>query len=213
MNIWHDVDPETIKPEDFDAAIEIPKGSNCKYELDKKGGFRRLDRVLYTATHYPANYGFIPRTYADDGDPLDVLVLCSEAIYPMTLVRCYPIGAMRMIDSGKLDDKIIVTRPMRELPLFMNYRTIFSMKSGTSLWCISNWSISRLRSRSFSIRQRQSRLLPMRLKHTDSCGENNGFISGKEAPACIVFWLLKMMRELRMRSQHRQKCGSLKHVV
>ena len=107
MNIWHDVDPETIKPEDFDAAIEIPKGSNCKYELDKKSGFRRLDRVLYTATHYPANYGFIPRTYADDGDLLDVLVLCSEAIYPMTLVRCYPIGAMRMIDSGKLDDKII----------------------------------------------------------------------------------------------------------
>ena len=107
MNIWHDIDPNVIGPEDFTAVIEISKGSRCKYELDKKSGMLLLDRVLYTATHYPANYGFIPRTYADDGDPLDVLVLCSEQIIPMTLVRVYPIGAMRMIDSGKLDDKII----------------------------------------------------------------------------------------------------------
>ena len=107
MNIWHDIDPEAITPESFTAVIEIPKGSSCKYELDKKTGLLRLDRVLYTATHYPANYGFIPRTYADDGDPLDVLVLCSEQIFPMTLVEVYPIGAMRMIDGGKLDDKII----------------------------------------------------------------------------------------------------------
>ena len=82
-------------------------GSQCKYELDKENGLLRLDRVLYTSTHYPANYGFIPRTFADDGDPLDVLVLCSEPIMPMTLVRVYPIGVMRMIDSGALDDKII----------------------------------------------------------------------------------------------------------
>ena len=107
MNIWHDIDPNVIKSDDFTAVIEISKGSRCKYELDKKSGMLLLDRVLYTATHYPANYGFIPRTYADDGDPLDVLVLCSEQIIPMTLVRVYPIGAMRMIDSGKLDDKII----------------------------------------------------------------------------------------------------------
>ena len=107
MNIWHDMDPAEINPSDFSAVIEIPKGSSCKYELDKKTGLCRLDRVLYTATHYPANYGFIPRTYADDGDPLDVLVLCDAPIYPMTLVRAYPIGAMRMIDGGKLDDKII----------------------------------------------------------------------------------------------------------
>ena len=107
MNIWHDIDPSVISPDDFTAVIEIPKGSRCKYELDKNSGMLLLDRVLYTATHYPANYGFIPRTYADDGDPLDVLVLCSEQIIPMTLVRVYPIGAMRMIDSGKLDDKII----------------------------------------------------------------------------------------------------------
>ena len=107
MNIWHDIDPAEITPTDFTAVIEIPKGSSCKYELDKKTGIMRLDRVLYTATHYPANYGFIPRTYADDGDPLDVLVLCSEPIYPLTLVQVYPIGAMRMIDGGSLDDKII----------------------------------------------------------------------------------------------------------
>ena len=107
MNIWHDIDPAEITPTDLTAVIEIPKGSSCKYELDKKTGIMRLDRVLYTATHYPANYGFIPRTYADDGDPLDVLVLCGEAIYPMTLVQVYPIGCMRMIDGGKEDDKII----------------------------------------------------------------------------------------------------------
>jgi len=107
MNIWHDMNPEQIRPNDFSAVIEISKGSQCKYELDKETGLLRLDRVLYTSTHYPANYGFIPRTFADDGDPLDVLVLCTESIQPMTLVRVYPIGVMRMIDSGALDDKII----------------------------------------------------------------------------------------------------------
>ncbi|MBQ9112691.1 MAG: inorganic diphosphatase [Clostridia bacterium] len=107
MNIWHDISPEEITPSDFTAVIEIPKHSNCKYELDKHTGLLRLDRILYTSTHYPANYGFIPRTYADDGDPLDVLVLCDEPIQPLTLVRVYPIGVMRMIDSGALDDKII----------------------------------------------------------------------------------------------------------
>ena len=107
MNIWHDMDPSAITPTDFNAVIEIPKGSKCKYELDKYTGLLKLDRILYTSTHYPANYGFIPRTYADDGDPLDVLVLCSEPIYPLTLIRVYPIGVMRMIDGGKMDDKII----------------------------------------------------------------------------------------------------------
>ncbi|MBQ7383928.1 MAG: inorganic diphosphatase [Clostridia bacterium] len=107
MNIWHDIDPAVITPDDFSAVIEIPKGSNCKYELDKYTGLLRLDRVLYTSTHYPANYGFIPRTYADDGDPLDVLVLCSQPIQPLTLIRVFPIGVMRMIDGGATDDKII----------------------------------------------------------------------------------------------------------
>ena len=107
MNIWHDIDSSRIAPTDFQAVIEIPKGSKCKYELDKDTGLLKLDRILYTSTHYPANYGFIPRTFADDGDPLDVLVLCSEPIYPLTLMRVYPIGVMRMIDGGKMDDKII----------------------------------------------------------------------------------------------------------
>jgi inorganic pyrophosphatase len=107
MNIWHDIDPSEIGSTEFTAVIEIPKGSQCKYELDKHTGLLRLDRVLYTSTHYPANYGFIPRTYADDGDPLDVLVLCSMTLYPLTLVTVRPIGVMRMIDSGKLDDKVI----------------------------------------------------------------------------------------------------------
>ena len=107
MNIWHDISTDRIKPDNFSALIEIPKGSNCKYELDKESGILRLDRILYTSTHYPHNYGFIPRTYADDGDPLDVLVICSVPIHPMTLIQVYPIGNMRMIDGGKLDDKII----------------------------------------------------------------------------------------------------------
>ncbi len=107
MNIWHDMNPEQVTASDFTAVIEIPKGSKCKYELDKYTGLLKLDRILYTSTHYPANYGFIPRTFADDGDPLDVLVLCSEPVYPLTLIRVYPIGVMRMIDDGKMDDKII----------------------------------------------------------------------------------------------------------
>ena len=106
-NIWHDISPSRIQPEDFVAVIEIPKGSKKKYELDKETGLIMLDRVLYTSTHYPANYGFIPRTYGDDRDPLDVLVLCSEAIDPLTLVRCYPIGVISMIDNGRHDEKII----------------------------------------------------------------------------------------------------------
>ena len=106
-NIWHDISPSRIQPEDFVAVIEIPKGSKKKYELDKETGLIILDRVLHTSTHYPANYGFIPRTYGDDGDPLDVLVLCSEEIDPLTLVRCYPIGYISMLDGGKNDEKII----------------------------------------------------------------------------------------------------------
>ena len=106
-NIWHDISPKRISPEDFVAVIEIPKGGKNKYEMDKETGLLRLDRVLYTSTHYPANYGFIPRTYAADNDPLDVLVLCQETIVPMTLVRCYPIGVVKMLDNNEVDEKII----------------------------------------------------------------------------------------------------------
>ena len=101
MNIWHDISPKRITPEDFICVIEISKGSRNKYELDKDTGLLILDRILHTSTHYPANYGFIPRTYGDDGDPLDVLLLCSEAVQPLTLVRAYPIGVISMLDNGK----------------------------------------------------------------------------------------------------------------
>ena len=107
MNIWHDISPKRITTDKFYAVIEISKGGKNKYELDKETGLLKLDRVLFTSTHYPANYGFIPRTYADDGDPLDVLVLCSETIQPMTLVECKPIGVLTMIDDNHNDEKII----------------------------------------------------------------------------------------------------------
>ncbi len=107
MNIWHDISPKKISKDRFTAVIEIPKGSKIKYELDKETGFLMMDRILYTSTHYPANYGFIPRTYAADGDPLDVLVLCSETLVPLALVTCVPIGVIKMSDNGADDEKII----------------------------------------------------------------------------------------------------------
>lgn len=122
MNIWHDIAPQRITRKSFDAVIEISKGSKMKYELDKETGMLFLDRVLYTSTHYPANYGFIPRTYAEDNDPLDVLVLCSEQIEPMALVRCYPIGVISMVDNGAPDDKIIAI-PFND-PTYNDYKDI-----------------------------------------------------------------------------------------
>lgn len=107
MNIWKDIDPKRITSTAFVAVIEISKGSKKKYELDKETGLIILDRVLYTSTHYPANYGFIPLTYSEDNDPLDVLVLCQESLDPLTLVRCYPIGIIKMIDGVSVDEKII----------------------------------------------------------------------------------------------------------
>ena len=122
MNIWHDIEPERIYPTDFTAVVEISKGSNMKYELDKKTGMLSLDRVLFTATYYPMNYGFIPRTYGNDNDLLDVLILCSAPIQPMTLVRCYPIGVMTMEDSGMGDEKIIAI-PYSD-PTYMSYTSV-----------------------------------------------------------------------------------------
>ena len=121
-NIWHDISPKRITPEEFIAVVEIPKGSKKKYELDKETGLIILDRILHTSTHYPANYGFIPRTFGDDLDPLDVLVLCSEPLEPLTLVRCYPIGMISMIDSGRNDEKIIAI-PVND-PTYNGYRDI-----------------------------------------------------------------------------------------
>ncbi len=122
MNIWHDVSADRMKEDDFIAVIEISKGSKNKYELDKQTGFLILDRVLYTSTHYPANYGFIPRTYSEDLDPLDVLVLSSETIRPLALCRCYPIGMLTMMDDGFVDNKIIAI-PFKE-PSWSDYKDI-----------------------------------------------------------------------------------------
>ena len=129
MNIWHDIAPERIKSDDFVACIEISKGGKNKYEMDKETGLLRLDRVLYTATHYPANYGFIPRTFADDRDPLDVLVLCQEDIVPMTLVRCYPIGVIKMVDEESIDEKILAV-PFRD-PSLSCYHDISQLPAHT----------------------------------------------------------------------------------
>ena len=122
MNIWHDIDSKRITPDDFVTVIEISKGSKKKYELDKETGLILLDRILYTSTHYPANYGFIPRSFGDDGDPLDVLVLCSESLEPLTLVRCYPIGYISMLDGGRNDEKIIAS-PFGD-PTYNHYKDI-----------------------------------------------------------------------------------------
>jgi inorganic pyrophosphatase len=104
---WHDVSPGNEVPRDFQAVIEIPLGSNVKYELDKPTGLLKVDRIIHSAVFYPANYGFIPQTYAEDSDPLDVLVLCQEPVQPLSLIRARAIGLMTMIDSGASDDKII----------------------------------------------------------------------------------------------------------
>ena len=129
MNIWHDMREERIQPENFFAVIEIENGSKTKYELDKETGMLMLDRILYTSTHYPASYGFIPRTYADDGDPLDVLVLCSEPIAPLSLVQVYPIGVITMIDNGRNDEKIIAI-PFND-PTYNGYRSIDALPTHT----------------------------------------------------------------------------------
>lgn len=107
MHPWHDVTPGENLPNEFTAIIEIPMGSKVKYELDKETGLLKLDRMLYSAVYYPANYGFIPQTYAEDDDPLDVLVLCQEPVDPLTIVRARNIGLMTMIDQGKKDHKIL----------------------------------------------------------------------------------------------------------
>src|SRR3989440_12017484 len=140
---WHDVTPGEHLPAEFTAVIEIPMGSSVKYELDKKTGLLRLDRILYSAVYYPANYGFIPQTLAEDDAPLDVLVLCQEAVAPLTLVNARAIGLMTMMDSGKKDHKILAVavddpeyngfREAKELPLhrltmlrrfFQDYKTL-----------------------------------------------------------------------------------------
>ncbi len=107
MNPWHDVRVGSEVPEIVNAIIEIPKNTRAKYELDKESGLLKLDRVLYASMYYPANYGFIPQTYCDDDDPLDILILSSITIQPLCLVEAKVIGVMRMVDGDEKDDKII----------------------------------------------------------------------------------------------------------
>jgi inorganic pyrophosphatase len=119
---WHDVTLPQDLAEWFPAFIEIPKGSKVKYELDKKTGLLRVDRVLYSAVHYPANYGFVPRTYSSDQDPIDVLVLGQEEVVPAVLLRARAIGALRMRDDEGQDDKIIAVHV--DDPEYAGYRDI-----------------------------------------------------------------------------------------
>ena len=122
---WHDVTPGENIPQEYNAIIEIPFGSSVKYELDKQSGLIKLDRVLYSAVYYPANYGFIPQTLAEDDDPLDVLVLCQEMVTPLTIIHARTIGLMTMIDVGKKDHKIIAIAT--EDPEFNSYREASEM--------------------------------------------------------------------------------------
>ncbi len=107
MHPWHDVSFGEDAPNQIVSIIEVPKGSKVKYELDKPSGLLKVDRILYSAVHYPANYGFIPQTYCDDKDPLDILVIGQENFVPGVLLNAKPIGVMKMIDQGEEDDKII----------------------------------------------------------------------------------------------------------
>lgn len=122
MNPWHDVHLGDDIPHSFPAIIEVPKGSKNKYELDKETGLMRVDRVLFSSVHYPANYGFIPRTYCEDNDPLDVLVLGQEPVFPATLMTARPIGLMKMNDHGEVDDKIIAVHV--DDPEYSHYKSI-----------------------------------------------------------------------------------------
>jgi len=125
LHPWHDVTPGENIPREFLAIIEIPFGSSVKYELDKQSGMLKLDRVLYSAAYYPANYGFIPQTLAEDDDPLDVLVFCQETVVPLTIIHARTIGLMTMVDSGKKDHKIIAVAT--EDPEFNSYKEASEM--------------------------------------------------------------------------------------
>jgi len=128
MNPWHDISADRIKPEDFICVVEIPKDSRNKYEIDKETGMLVLDRLMTTSLRYSSNYGFIPRTLSEDGDPLDVFIVCHEEIPPLTLVRCAPIGLIEMIDNGERDEKIIAV-PVYKNSLFGSHKDIKEIPS------------------------------------------------------------------------------------
>lgn len=122
MHPWHDVELDPDTPNLISVVIEVPKGSKNKYELDKKSGLIKVDRVLFSSVHYPANYGFMPRTYCEDHDPLDVLVLGQEPVYPLTIMFAKPIGVMKMVDQGEADDKIIAVHAHD--PEYAHYKSL-----------------------------------------------------------------------------------------
>ena len=122
MHPWHDVQLTDLAPELVPAIIEVPMGSKTKYELDKNSGLIKVDRVLFSSVHYPSNYGFIPQTYCDDQDPLDVLVLGQESVVPLAIVNAKPIGVMKMMDQGEADDKIIAVHA--DDPGYAHYNSI-----------------------------------------------------------------------------------------
>lgn len=122
MHPWHDVPIGEDAPKIVHAIIEVPKGSKTKYELDKASGLVRVDRVLYSAVHYPANYGFLPQTLAEDDDPLDILVLGQEPVVPLCILAARPIGLMKMVDQGKADDKVIAVH--HHDPEYRGYRSM-----------------------------------------------------------------------------------------
>ena len=127
MHPWHDVDLGPDAPDTVWSVIEIPKGSKVKYELDKPSGLLKVDRILYSSVHYPANYGFVPRTYCDDKDPIDILVLGQEVVAPSTLIRAQVIGVMRMEDQGEGDDKLIAVHS--DDPEFNHIKSIKELPS------------------------------------------------------------------------------------
>ncbi|MES2200991.1 MAG: inorganic diphosphatase [candidate division FCPU426 bacterium] len=125
MNPWHELDLGDECPEILPAIVEVPKGSKVKYELDKSSGMIRVDRVLFSSVHYPANYGFIPRTFCDDNDPLDILVLGQETVVPLSILKARPIGLLKMRDQGQADDKIIAVHV--DDPEYAHYRSIHDL--------------------------------------------------------------------------------------
>lgn len=127
MHPWHQVKHSSLSPDIVPAVIEVPRGSQVKYELDKESGLLKVDRILYSAVHYPANYGFIPQTYCEDNDPLDILVLGQEPIVPLAIMRARPIGVMKMIDCGEADDKIIAIH--EDDPAYNGYTNISQLPS------------------------------------------------------------------------------------
>ena len=125
MNAWHDLDLGDEVPEIIRAVVEVPKNSKIKYELDKPSGLIRVDRILFSSVHYPANYAFIPKTYCDDDDPLDILVLGQEPVVPLSVLKARPIGLLKMRDQGQTDDKIISVHIND--PEYAHYRSIHDL--------------------------------------------------------------------------------------